>query len=299
MDKNILIIVNPNAGKGRIQKKIHKIASNFSKQNYLVDIMYTKRNYSAKDIIKDYKGNLELVICCGGDGTLNDLVNAVMQLPKKPQISFIPLGTMNDFANTMHLYKYKFFVPNNMKKINQIKTDVGQFNNKYFNYVAAFGAFTMVPYVTKQSLKKVFGKFAYFIVGAKYINKIKAYEVELNVDGQTIKDKFIYGSISNSKSIGGFQWFRKREIDIGDGKYEIVLIRKPKYKIGMLSIVFNIFLKKYNNKNFIYMQGSNIKINPNINLKWTLDGEYGGRKKEVCITNNKQALEYVIPGTVI
>lgn len=162
MKKNILIIVNPNAGKGRVQKRIHKIASNFSKQDYLVDIMYTKRNYSAKDIIKDYKGNLELVICCGGDGTLNDLVNAVMELNEKPQISFIPLGTMNDFANTLHLYRYKFFVPNNMKKVNEIKADVGKFNDKYFNYVAAFGAFTMVPYVTKQSLKQIFRKTCLF-----------------------------------------------------------------------------------------------------------------------------------------
>ena len=100
MNKNILIIVNPNAGKGKVQKKIHKIANNFSKQDYVVDIIYTKKNYSAKDIIQDYKGPLQLVICCGGDGTLNDLINAVMLLENKPKISFIPLGTMNDFKET-------------------------------------------------------------------------------------------------------------------------------------------------------------------------------------------------------
>lgn len=295
MNHNLLIIVNPKAGKGKVPKKIHKIANNFSKQGYIVDIIYTKKNYSARDIIKDYKGNLEIVICCGGDGTLNDLINAVMQLEQKPQISFIPLGTMNDFANTINLFRYKFFIPNNMKKTTKIKADIGNFNGRYFNYVAAFGAFTMVPYVTKQSLKKYLGKIAYFLVGIRYITKIKPYEVEMNIDGKITKGEYIYGSISNSKSIAGFQWFRKKEIDIGDGKYEIILIKKPKYKMQMINILLNILLKKYNNKHFLYLQGSNIRINPTINLKWTLDGEYGGRKKEVTIINNKQALEYIIP----
>lgn len=295
MKNNILIIVNPNAGKGRVQKKIHKIASNFSRQNYIVDIIYTKKNYSAADIIREYKGNLELVICCGGDGTLNDLINAVMKLEKKPQISFIPLGTMNDFANTIGLFRYKFWLPNNMKNAKKIKVDIGLFNEKYFNYVAAFGAFTMVPYVTKQSLKKVFGKLAYFIVAVKYLRKIKGYDIELAIDDQETKGEFIYGSISNSKSIGGFQWFRKREINLSDGKYEVILVKKPKYKIGILVIAIKVLFKKYNNKQFLYFQGTNIKIKSNTHLSWTLDGEYGGRTQEVTIKNNKQAMTMVIP----
>lgn len=295
MKKNILIIVNPNAGRGKVQKKIHRIASNFAKQDYLVDIMYTKINYSAASIIRDYKGNLDLIVCCGGDGTLNDLINAVMILEKKPEISFIPLGTMNDFANTIGLYRFKFWLPNNMKNAEKIKIDIGKFNEKYFNYVAAFGAFTMVPYVTRQSLKKIFGKIAYFIVAVKYINKIKSYNLEINVDGNTIKGDFIYGSVSNSKSIAGFQWFRKREIDLSDGKYEVILVKKPKKKIGIVGIAINILFKRYNSKNFIYLQGSNIRIKPRTHLNWTIDGEYGGRKGEVEIINNKKALTMVIP----
>ena len=257
--------------------------------------MYTKIDYSASSIIRDYKRDLDLVICCGGDGTLNDLINAVMKLEKKPYISFIPLGTMNDYANTIGLYRFKFWLPNNMKNPEERLVDIGEFDNKYFNYVAAFGAFTMVPYVTRQSLKKVFGKLAYFIVGIKYLKKIKSYKLIIDVDGSVIKGDFIYGSISNSKSIGGFRWFRKREIDLGDGKYEIILVKKPHEKIQLLGIIFNILFKKYNNKNFLYLQGSNIKISPQVHLNWTLDGEYGGRKKEVEIINNKQAVTMVIP----
>ena len=295
MKNNILIIVNPNAGKGRVQKKIHKIASNFSKQNYLVDIIYTKKNYSATDIINDYKGKLDIVICCGGDGTLNDLINAIMYLENKPKISFIPIGTMNDFANTIGLYRFKFWLPNNMKYARKMNVDIGTFNGRYFNYVAAFGAFTMVPYVTKQSLKKIFGKLAYFIVALKYFKKIRGYSVEVNIDNKEIKDDFIYGSISNSKTIAGFRWFGKREIDLNDGKYELILIKKPKHKIGIVGIAINILFRRYNSKYFCYYQGSNIKIKSQVHLNWTLDGEYGGRAKEVLIKNNKQALTMVIP----
>ena len=295
MKNNILIIVNPNAGKGKVQKRIHKIANNFVKQDYLVDIIYTKINYSAASIIRDYKGKLDLVICCGGDGTLNDLINAVMKMENKPEISFIPLGTMNDFANTIGLYRFKFWLPNNMKNAEKLSIDIGKFNDRYFNYVAAFGAFTMVPYVTRQTLKKIFGKAAYFLVALKYIKKIKAYDIDIDVDGNVTKGRFIYGSISNSKSIGGFQWFRKKEIDISDGKYEVILVKKPKKKIGILGIVFNILFKKYNSKNFIYLQGSNIKINSKVHLNWTVDGEYGGRKNTVEINNNKESLTIIIP----
>lgn len=295
MKKNILIIVNPNAGKGKVQKRIHKIASNFSKQDYLVDIIYTKINYSASSIIRDYKQELDLVICCGGDGTLNDLINAVMQLEKKPEISFIPLGTMNDFANTIGLFRYKFWLPNNMRNAERIKVDIGQFNKRYFNYVAAFGAFTMVPYVTRQSLKKIFGKLAYFIVASKYIKKIKPYSIEVDVDGSITKGDFIYGSVSNSKSIAGFQWFRKKEIDLSDGKYEVMLVKQPKNRIGILGIAIKILFKRYNSKSFIYLQGSNIKIISKKHLNWTLDGEYGGRDKKVEIRNHREALTMVIP----
>ena len=295
MKNNILIIVNPNAGKGKVQKRIHRIASNFSRQDYIVDIIYTKINYSAASIIRDYKGKMDLVICCGGDGTLNDLINAVMKLENKPDISFIPLGTMNDFANTIGLYRFKFWLPNNMRNAEKVKVDIGQFNDRYFNYVAAFGAFTMVPYVTRQSLKKIFGKAAYFLVALRYLKKIKSYDIEIDVDGKVTKGRFIYGSISNSKSIGGFQWFRKREISLCDGKYEIVLVKRPKKKIGYLSIALNILFKKYTNKNFLYLQGSNINIKAKTHLNWTLDGEYGGRKKIIDIKNNKEALTMVIP----
>ena len=205
MCNQVLIIVNPNAGKGRFQHNIPIIKEDLIKTGYKVDVKNTKKNYSAKDIIKDYNKNIDIVICCGGDGTVNDLVNAIMKIEDKPNISFIPLGTVNDYARTIGLSRKKFLKKNFFSEYTEKRLDIGKFNKKHFCYVAAFGAFTPVSYITSQRLKKCFGKLAYFIVAVKYLTKIKSYKVNIKIDGIEFKEKCIYGSVSNSKSIGGFQ----------------------------------------------------------------------------------------------
>lgn len=295
MGEQVLLIVNPNAGKGKVQKRIPEIQKDLMKTGYNVDIINTQRRIPIKNIIKGYEKKIDIIICCGGDGTVNDLVASVMEMEEKPKISFIPLGTVNDFARTIGISLRKFFMPGILKKYSKKKSDVGKFNKKYFSYTAAFGAFTQVSYVTSQKLKKCFGKVAYFIVAIKYFFKIKSYRINLNIDGERIQKECIYGSVSNSKSIGGFQWFRERDISINDGKFEIVLIVKPKHKIQYMGIVFDILFKRYKSKNFFYKQGSNIEITSDKYLKWTIDGEYGGRTKVAKISNCKEAVTYIVP----
>lgn len=295
MNKQVLLIINPNAGKGNVQRRIPYIKRDLENTGYDVDIVYTKKKVPAKEIIREYHKKADIIICCGGDGTVNDLVSSVMELEDKPEITFIPLGTVNDFARTIGLSRKRFYMPSILKKYTRRKIDIGKFNKKYFNYVAAFGAFTKVSYVTSQKLKKYFGKWAYFIVAIKYFFKIKTYKINIDIDGKKIEKECIYGSISNSKSIGGFQWFRKRDIALDDGKFEIILINKPKHKIQYISMVFDILLKRYQSKNFFYSQGSKIEITTEKNLSWTIDGEFGGMAKEIKVENCKQAVTFIIP----
>ena len=229
-------------------------------------------------------------------GTLNELINAVMKLEKKPQIGFIPLGTMNDFARTIRLSTKKTFLSKNIDEGNIIPSDIGAFNQTYFNYVAAFGAFTAVPYVTSQKLKKRFGKLAYFIVGIKYLKKIKTYRLELNVNGEKIEDDFIFGSISNSKSIGGFEWFERSGVKINDGEFEMLFIKRPGKFSEWIGAIFAILFKQHHKKKYFeYFQTKEIEIKSETGITWTLDGEYGGRKKEVKIENIPMAIDYIIP----
>lgn len=231
-----------------------------------------------------------------GIGTLNELINAVMKLDKKPQIGFIPLGTMNDFARTIKLSTKKTFLSKNIDEGIIISSDIGIFNNSYFNYVAAFGAFTPVSYVTSQKLKRKFGKLAYFIVALKYLNKIRPYEITIEAEGQIVTDEFIFGSISNSKSIGGFEWFERSGVKINDGEFEMLFIKKPNDILGYIKTIFAILFKQHNKKKYFeYYQTNKIKITSQMGVPWTIDGEFGGRKKEVKIENINMAIKYVIP----
>lgn len=229
-------------------------------------------------------------------GTLNELINAVMKLDKKPQIGFIPLGTMNDFARTIRLSTKKTFLAKNIDEGNIIPSDIGAFNSTYFNYVAAFGAFTPVSYVTSHKLKRKFGKLAYFIVAMKYLNKIRGYKITIEAEGQTVTDEFAFGSISNSKSVGGFEWFKRSGVKINDGEFEMLFIRKPHSIIGYIKTIFAILFRKHSNKKYFeYYQTNKIKITSETGIPWTIDGEFGGRKKEVEINNINMAIEYIIP----
>lgn len=179
---------------------------------------------------------------------------------------------MNDFAKTIRLSTRKTFLSKNIDEGTIIQSDIGKINNSYFNYVSAFGAFTAVSYVTSHRLKREFGKLAYFIVAIKYLNKIKSYEITLEADDKVITDKFIFGSISNSKSVGGFEWYKRSGVSINDGKFEMLFIKKPKNFWGYVKTIFAILLKKhYKKEYFEYFKTDSIKIKSNMGIPWTID----------------------------
>ncbi|MBO4816543.1 MAG: hypothetical protein J5507_06650 [Clostridia bacterium] len=193
---------------------------------------------------------------------------------------------MNDFAKTIRLSTKKTFLAKNIQEGIIIPSDIGMFNNSYFNYVAAFGAFTPVSYVTSQKLKKRFGKFAYFIVAVKYLNKIRGYTLEIETEDRQVKDEFIFGSISNSKSVGGFEWYKRSGVSINDGKFEMLFIKKPKNIRGYIKTIFAILFKKHNKKEYFeYFKTDKIKITSKIGLPWTIDRRIWWKKKR---SRNKQ-----------
>lgn len=187
---------------------------------------------------------------------------------------------MNDFAKTIKLSTRKTFLAKNIDEGTIIPSDIGKFNDIYFNYVVAFGAFTPVSYVTTQKLKRKFGKLAYFIVGIKYLNKIRGYKMTLEVDNKKITDEFIFGSISNSKSIGGFEWFKRSGVKINDGEFEMLFIKRPQGFCGYVKTIFALLLKKHNNKKYFeYYQTNKIRITSEIGIPWTMDRRIWRQKK--------------------
>lgn len=290
-----LMIVNLESGKGNFEKKLSFIVMELKYNNFDVTIKYTQKDFGADKIIEKYIYDFDLAIICGGDGTLNQAVTALTKLKRKISIAYIPTGTTNDFAKTLGLPKNGVMIARNLINSKALQTDTGKFNNKYFNYVAAFGAFTEVAYETKRSEKRKFGWLAYFITGIKDLRKIKPHKLRIEYEDQIIEDEFIYGGISNSLRIGGFKWFKPEDISLNDGKFEVLFIKKPKGFLEYCNVLKSLFLKDYStDKNIIYSQDKRLKVISEEQIEWTLDGEDAGLYTRVQIDNINKNIEFLI-----
>lgn len=295
MDKKVLFIINPGAGRGKVKKNFPEVIKKFEELEYGVQTVYTRLDYSATQIIEEYGKDIEAVVCCGGDGTLNEVINGIVKQNLNIKLSFIPLGTTNDFAKSLHISSNKMLKLKDFEKVKEITIDVGNFNEKYFNYVSAFGAFTEVSYGTPRKLKKVFGRLAYILQAIRCLTKIKGHQIKVKYNDKEIEDKFIYGAISNSKSVGGFKWFKKKEVELDDGKLEMLLIKEPKNIVQLVKILISLLSKNYNKSNFIYSHIEKAEFKSDENIKWTLDGELGGDTDKVIIKNISKRIKYIIP----
>lgn len=298
MKKEILLIVNPCAGRGIINKYIPDICDNLEKQGYELEVVYTSKEENGEVIIKNYVRYIDTVIVCGGDGTLNEVINGVIESNKKINVTFIPVGTTNDFAKTLKMPRNKLKLSKGLSKYKRQDIDIGKFNSRYFYYVAAFGVFSDISYTTKQKDKNKLGRMAYFKEAFKEIKntkRIKTYKTSIVTDNEIIQDEFIYGSISNSNSIAGFRWFKKEEFSLNDGLFEVVLIKKPKCFGDIIKIGTSIFMKKYDQKSIYCLKTKHLKIDFQEDVPWTLDGERGQATNEILIENQKSKIGMLLP----
>ena len=191
--KKMLFVFNPKAGKGRIKMHLLDIVDIFSGHDYEVIIRATQAPRDAYEQAKNYADSVDLIVCSGGDGTLDEVVTGIMETGSNVPIGYIPAGSTNDFANSL-------FMPKNMVKAAEMimeeelyHCDIGRFNEQTFAYVAAFGLFTDVSYETDQDLKNVLGHVAYILEGVKRLFDIKSYHMKVTSDELEVEDDFIVG----------------------------------------------------------------------------------------------------------
>lgn len=293
MNKEILLIVNPVAGNGKINKDIKKIENNLKESGFNTETEYTSIENNAETIVKNKSDNKELILAIGGDGTLNEVVNGATKLEKKINVGFIPFGTTNDFAKTLKVPTNKFALSKNISNAKKKTCDTGTFNGKYFNYVSAFGTFAKTSYETDRKMKNHFGRLAYIVNGTKnFLEGEEHYHLKIEVNGQIIEDDFTYGSISNSNYIGGFKMFKNEEVDINDGKFEVLLIKKQKNKAKLLKTYTKLINQKRDD-NVIYLKASKIKIETNQKMKWSLDGEQQETQGTIEIKNIENNIDFL------
>ncbi len=290
----VLLIVNPCAGRTKSRAGTFDIVNKFSNNDYEFSIHTTTCQGDATNIVKkNYEGK-DLVVCCGGDGTLNETINGVMEMPNRVPIGYIPTGTTNDLASTLG-------IPNDIKKATDLimdghtnSYDIGLFNNRCFSYVASFGAFTRASYLTSQKLKNHLGHAAYLITGIKDWGSLKPVKMKIEYDGGVIEDDFMFGSVSNSTSVAGIFKFRRDDVRLNDGYFEILLVKKIK-PIAAPVVLHKIMKQQYDGEQIIFLKTRNVKITSPENVAWTLDGEYGGSHKTVMIHVLSKAVDICSP----
>lgn len=297
--KKLLFVFNPHAGKGHIKDDLCDIIDLFTAGGYEVLAYATQAPKDGYEKILKDGFNYDLIVVSGGDGTLSEAVSALMKLQEKEPnvripLGYIPAGSTNDFANSLGISKKMLNAAKAIMQGEYYDCDIGQFNDRNFVYVAGFGAFTDVSYMTPQSIKNKIGHAAYIVEALKSIPKISGQRLTVEHDGETITDSFIVGLISNSRSIGGMKKLISKDVCFDDGLFEVVLAKTPENPLELSSLIANAATNKLKDKNFVTFKASKVTFTSENEIPWTLDGEAGGSHRQVTIINHRKAVRFVL-----
>lgn len=293
--EKLLLIYNPHAGKGRVQGKLSAIIEALTRAGWLVTARPTAGPGDATALARQLAPDFDRVVCCGGDGTLNEVISGLSGLTRPPVLGYIPTGTTNDFSRNLAL-------PRGMEAAAAVAAagyptlcDAGQFNDRSFIYVAAFGAFTDVAYDTPQPFKNVFGHLAYVLEGAARLPNLKTYPLTVEHDGTTEEGEFLYGMVSNTVSVGGFPALTAQPVKLDDGLFEVILVRAPKSAAELQGLIRTLATQNPEESGgaVLGFQTAQLTVTCADPLPWTLDGEYGGSPATACIRNCPRTLSIV------
>ena len=297
MEKKLFFVFNPKAGKGKIKTALMDIVDIFNKGGYEVVIRATQYPKDAYEMTRKYADKVDLVVCSGGDGTLDEVVAGLVETGSKVPVGYIPAGSTNDFAGSLFIPKNMVAAAEMIMEENVYRCDIGKFNKQTFTYIAAFGLFTDVAYETDQDLKNILGHLAYLLEGVKRLFDIQSYHMKVTTEDEIFEDDFMYGMITNSRSVGGFKNLTGKNVDMYDGLFEVTLITTPKNPMDMQEIIAGLMSGKDNSDLIYTFKTSRIRIQSDEAVAWTLDGEYGGDHKEVEIRNLHRALNLYLTGS--
>lgn len=292
--KKLLFVVNGHSGKGQIKNKLLDIIDIMIKEGYHVQVHTTQEREDATKVVREQAKYYDLVVCSGGDGTLDEAVTGMMQSEVRTPLGYIPAGSTNDFANSLEIPKDMIQAAQTAVLGVPFSCDVGEFNGDYFIYVAAFGIFTDVSYATSQELKNALGHVAYILEGAKRLHTIKSYHMRVEYDGNEIEGDFLLGMITNSTSVGGFKNMTGKDVKLDDGMFEVTLIHKPKNIIELNTIIASLTNLKDETDLIDSFRADSVKFYSEEEIPWTLDGEFGGDHKEVQIKDHCKAVDIMI-----
>lgn len=279
--KKMLFIMNPCAGKRRANRYLADILAIFNRAGYDVTVHMTAGHGDATTVTEQRAAEFDLIVCCGGDGTLNEAINGLLRCGLDTPLGYIPAGSTNDFACSLNLSTKPLQAAQDIAHGTPRYYDICKFGDRYFSYVASFGAFTKASYATSQNLKNALGHTAYLLSGIRELTQIRKLHVRMELEDQDIEDDFIFGAICNSTSVGGILTLAPDQVDMADGLFEILLIRAPKKLSELAQCIHAIKTQTYNCSMITFVSASKVKIIADSEMNWTLDGEQEDGHDEV------------------
>lgn len=294
--KKIYFIYNPHSGKGQIGAKLNEIIQILAEKDNELTVVPTTCYLDATNRIANLPDGYDMVVCSGGDGTLDEVVTGMMMRPdeRKIPIGYIPAGTTNDFARSLEIPRNMPEAANDIMSGKRFACDIGSFNEDFFVYIASFGIFTEVSYSTKQEVKNVLGHMAYILEGMKSLYNIKSYKMKVFADEIEFEGDFLFGMITNSKSVAGFKGLVKNKVVFDDGVYEVTFIKRPKNPLEIQEILTALLVEEIDSNYMYSFRTKRLVIESEEMVPWTLDGEFGGEHQQVIIENNQKAIEIIV-----
>ena len=291
--KKLLFIVNPRAGKTKSTAPLFDAVAAFSRAGYLVRVFVTEAGGQARDIAAKWGGQYDLVVCAGGDGTLNETISGLMQLEQRPPLGYLPNGSTNDFAASLHLHTTVEAAARAVAGGVPYFLDIGRHNGRYFAYVASFGAFTRSSYSASQAAKNALGHFAYILEGLGDLDSLRPYRCAIDADGEHFEGDFIFGAVCNSTSLGGLVKLDPKHVAMDDGTFELLLLRMPKTALDLQNLITAMTRMQYDYPGVIFRHVKNVVLTTDENISWSLDGEYAASAPRVEIQCLPGAIELV------
>ncbi|MBR3470113.1 MAG: diacylglycerol kinase family lipid kinase [Lachnospiraceae bacterium] len=285
MKDKMLFVYNPRAGKEKIRENLADILELFAERGYEMTVVPTQARDEARQVVRDRAKKYSLVVCSGGDGTLDEVVTGMIQSGFKTPLGYIPAGSTNDYGESLGLSKNMILAAKTAVDGKDFACDMGSFNDDVFVYIAAFGLFTDVSYETDQAVKNVLGHMAYVLEGMKRLSNIRSFPLKVTYDGKVIEDEFIFGMITNSRSVGGFKNITGKNVEMDDGLFEVTLIKMPTNPAELSSIMASLINRDIDSEMMYCFRASSLTVESEEPIAWTLDGENGGMHREAVIEN--------------
>jgi len=292
--KKMLFVMNPYAGTRHAVKNVADIIAIFNRADYEVLAYMTAGQGDAARITREKAADVDLVVCAGGDGTFNETVSGVLSSGQDVPLGYIPCGSTNDFASSLKLPGNVLQAAKTIAQGQPVRYDVGLFGDRYFSYVASFGAFTKASYATPQNVKNALGHTAYLLGGISELSQIRKEHIRIELDDQVIEDDFIFGAVSNSTSMAGILTLDPKQVDMRDGKFELMLVRAPKNLAEIGEFLQALQTQKYNCAMMTFLSTRNLTVYAKPEMAWTLDGERADGRASVEIHNLHHAIQLMV-----